>query len=277
MKFKLYKEKPNDIKFGKLYVTSLDVPFDDTKRTIRVYVPKGYDENDKSKRYKVLYMSDGQNIVDKYTSAYGAWDLDVVVNNLTLEGYEPPIIVGIDSPKSDIKRTNELCSPVPTNKKGINISSPIGNQFVDFVFDVVKPLVDSTFNTLSDKENTGIGGSSMGGLMAFYAYAYKKDKVGFSLCFSPAFFLYKKDIFLEGLRKWKPSKKDYGKIFFFVGGKEFESLFVNRTLDMYSYLKKCGFKDDQVAIIYDSLKGHHESSWHIYSYDALRFWLNKTK
>ena len=137
MKFKLYKQKPNDIKFGKLYVTSLDVPFDDTKRTIRVYVPKGYDENDKSKRYKVLYMSDGQNIVDKYTSAYGAWDLDVVVNDLTKEGYEPPIIVGIDSPKSDIKRTNELCSPVPTNKKGINISSPIGNQFVDFVFDVV--------------------------------------------------------------------------------------------------------------------------------------------
>lgn len=277
MSFTLYNKKPCDMKYGKLYITNLEVPFDDKKRTIRVWLPEGYNPKNKAKKYKVLYMCDGQNIVDKHTSAYGAWDLDVVMHDLMNEGYEPLIIVGIDSPKDDYKRGNELCTPIPTNRHKKGIPTPIGNQFADFIFDVVKPLVDENFNTLSDKENTGIGGSSMGGLMAFYAYAYKKEYVGFSLCFSPAFFLYSKQKFLEGLRVWKPTPSDFGKIFFFVGGKDFEGLFVARTLDMLRFLKNKGFKDDQVAIIYDSLKGHHESAWHFYSYNALRFWLNKTK
>lgn len=272
--FELYTKKPNTISYGKLYTCDIDVPYDHKKRTIRVWTPEGYNPDDKLTKYKVLYMCDGQNIVDKYTTAYGEWNLDETCHNLIKEGYEPFIIVGIDSPNDPIQRQNELCTPIAVRKlkKPIN---PIGNVFADHLFCVVKPLIDKNFNTHTDKENTGIGGSSMGGLMSFYCYAYKRDFVGFSLCFSPAFFLYQKDRFVKGMKEWDPDPKDYGKIFFFVGGKDFESLFVARTLDMFNYLKKCDFKDDQVSLIYDSSQTHHESSWEIYSYNALRFWLKK--
>ena len=275
--FKLYEKQPNTIQYGKLYTLDLEVPYDNKPRTIRVWTPEGYNPDDKFTRYKVLYMCDGQNLVDRYTSAYGEWDMDVVCNNLTNEGYEPFIVVGIDSPSDGVKRENELCTPITTRKVKGGPNNPIGNIFADHLFGVVKPLIDANFNTLPDKENTGIGGSSMGGLMAFYCYAYKKNYVGFSLCFSPAFFLYQKDRFLRGMKEWNPNPKDYGKIFFFVGGKGFEKLFVARTLDMFNYLKKIEFGDEQVSLIYDSSQIHHESSWHIYSYNALRFWLKKLK
>lgn len=277
MPFTLYTKKPNSIKYGKLFTTKIDVPYDDKKRTIRVWTPEGYDPEDKSKRYKVLYMCDGQNMVDKYTSAFGEWNLDSVIHHLMKEGYEPLILVGIDSPRDGIKRENELCTPIPTKKYKGAPDNPIGNIFADHIFDAIKPLIDQHFNTLPDKENTGIGGSSMGGLMSFYCYAYKKDYVGFSLCFSPAFFLYHKEKFFDGLSKWKPNAKEYGKIFFFVGGRDFESLFVNRTVDMYRFMKNNGFKQDQISFIFDSSKTHSEPSWEKYSYDALRFWLKKTK
>lgn len=275
--FELYTKQPNSIKYGKLYTKDIEVPFDDKPRTIRVWTPESYNKDDKLMRYKVLYMCDGQNLVDSFTSAYGEWKMDEVVHNLTIEGYEPIIIVGIDSPKDGLKRENELCTPIVTRKIKGGPNNPIGNVFADYLFNVIKPLIDENFNTLSDRENTGIGGSSMGGLMAFYCYAYKRNYVGFSLCFSPAFFLYQKDKFIKGMKAWNPDPKDYGKIFFFVGGKDFERLFVNRTLDMYNYMKKIGFNDEQNNIIYDSQQIHHERSWHIYSYNALRFWLKKIR
>lgn len=277
MPFTVYDKKPNSIKFGTLYTAKIDVPYDDKKRTIRVWTPEGYNPKDKETRYKVIYMCDGQNLVDKYTSAFGEWDLDSVCHNLVKDGYEPFIIVGIDSPRNGKQRENELCTPIKTKKYKDGPDNPIGNLFADHLFDVVKPLIDANFNTLPDKENTGIGGSSMGGLMAFYCYAYKRDFVGFSLCFSPAFFLYHKEKFFSGLEKWKPNPKEYGKIFFFVGGKDFESLFVLRTTDMYRYLKNRGFKEDQIAFIFDSTKNHHESAWNQYAPNAFKFWLKKTK
>ncbi len=275
--FEEYTKTPNSISYGKLYITSIEVPYHKEKRTIRVWTPEGYNPDDKITRYKVIYMCDGQNLVDKYTSAFGEWNMDVICHNLMKEGYEPFIVVGIDSPKSDAERMNELCTPIPTRKFKGSPDNPIGNLFADHLFSVVKPLVDKYFNTLPERENTGIGGSSMGGLMAFYCYAYKREYVGFSLCFSPAFFLYHKDKFIKGMKTWSPEHEDYGKIFFFVGGRDFEKLFVNRTLDMYFFLKRRGFEDEQVALIYDSNQYHHESSWGIYAPNALRFWLKKLR
>ena len=73
--FKLYTKKPNDITWGNLYTMEVVLPvLEQKKRTVRVFLPEGYSTN---KKYPVLYMADGQNIVDKYTTASGAWDIDV--------------------------------------------------------------------------------------------------------------------------------------------------------------------------------------------------------
>lgn len=273
--FKLYTKKPNAIKYGKLYTTELPVNFDDKPRTVRVWVPENYNSEKKDEIYKVIYMADGQNIVDKYTTAFGEWNFDEVVHALIKKGYEGLVVVGIDSPRDDNKRSNELCSPIRTRYHKEGDPDPIGNQFVDFVFDVVKPLVEANFNVSSKKEDVGVGGSSMGGLYAFYAYCYRHKDIGYSLSFSPAFFLYKRPDFIKGLHAFKPDPKEYGKLFFMVGGLNFEGLFYKDTFITYDYLRRRGFKEGQLGIIFDSNKDHSEKSWNSYLDKALEFWLVK--
>ena len=46
-------------------------------RTIRVWLPPGYDETAAEPRFPVLYLQDGQNCFDRATSAYGSeWQVD---------------------------------------------------------------------------------------------------------------------------------------------------------------------------------------------------------
>ena len=56
----------------------------------------------------VIYFSDGQNLVDRYLSAFGEWEFDKTVNRLMKEGYQGVIAVGIDCPKEPLERTKEF-------------------------------------------------------------------------------------------------------------------------------------------------------------------------
>ena len=44
--FKLYNKEPNAIVFGKLYVADLPVPYDTKPRTIRVFIPNNFNNNE---------------------------------------------------------------------------------------------------------------------------------------------------------------------------------------------------------------------------------------
>ena len=259
------------MKYGSYYKLEVSLPFA-SKRFIRVWLPEDYDFDNPKKRFPVIYFSDGQNLVNKYLTAYGDWQLDIVAHKLLVEYGRSFIAVGIDSPNDDEMRSNELNPPfVPDKDHGIK--NPIGDQYVDYIVNDVKPLVDKAFYTLADQKNTAIGGSSMGGIMAFYAGVYQTNVFGFALCFSPAFHHYLRRTFRNILEQMKAKDAKETKFFFYVGGSGFEALFVNSTYDVYKYLKKNGFKENQVAIIHDSRLPHHESAWHKYAYDALAFWL----
>ena len=129
------------------------------------------------------------------------------------------------------------------------------------------------FYTLPEQECTGIGGSSMGGIMAFFAYIYRPDIFGFSLSFSPAFFFYKKTDWLKILDQYDISTDKNGKLFLYCGGKEFESIFLKPTYNTYEYLRKRGFSNQQLALIVDTNEIHHEAAWAKYLPDGLMFWL----
>ena len=107
--FKLYTKQPNDICYGHIYTTEVKLPLPYyPKRTVRVFLPEDFDEN---KKYPLLVMSDGQNIVDKYTSAYGAWEIDKRQHELLAQGYKSFIVVGIDCPKGPVERAYEYSFP----------------------------------------------------------------------------------------------------------------------------------------------------------------------
>ena len=140
---------------------------------------------------------------------------------------------------------------------------------------ILKPIIDKYFYTLSDKDNTGIGGSSMGGIMSFYAYMYRPDIFGYSLSFSPAFFFYKKNDWIKIMDKYDINIEKNGKLFLYCGGKDFESIFLKPTINTYEYLKNKKFDNNQLALVVATNEIHHEGAWAKYLPEALRFWLKK--
>ena len=128
--------------------------------------------------------------------------------------------------------------------------------------------IDKVFFTLNDKENTGIGGSSMGGLESFYIGVKYKDIFGFSLCFSPAFLLYKKEKLEQEIKKIDPI--NLGKFYFYVGGTDFESEFVDNMNVVYKELVKLLPKEN-INYVFEHKGIHHESYWQKYFLDALLF------
>lgn len=277
--FKLYRKKPNAISFGRLYTAKMVVPFDNKKRTIRVWVPDCYDENDTATRYPTLYMCDGQNMVDEYTTAYGEWNLDEVAERLIFKGARPFLLVGVDCPCGEMERASEMAVPgiFRSSMKDLANYDLKGEVYVDFFFNTLKPRIDRMFHTDPRKEYTGFGGSSMGGLMSFYGFVRHREKIGFCLCFSPGFCIYRKPEFQAAIKAWNPDPKEYGMIYLYSGGKGFERIFPRPTEFVYKHLLSKGFSRDQTAFVYDSNAIHHESAWNQYAYGALKFWLDSLK
>ncbi len=130
-------------------------------RTIRVYLPRGYDQNT-TKRYPVLYMHDGANLF-LGMGAFGSWHADTNASNLIRFGkMRETIIVGVDQTN---ERLREYTPPTCTPPGG---GSSLGSQYTSFLITQVKPQIDSTYRTLTDADSTGVLGSSMGGLISAY-------------------------------------------------------------------------------------------------------------
>ena len=276
--FTLSENKPTTMKYGSYYHASFVLPFSkENKRMVRVWLPEDYEFDNPDKRYPVIYFSDGQNLVDRYLSAYGEWELDKTVHNLMKEGLSGVIAVGIDCPKDPLERTKELCPPYPPRDRIYKMQGgkfkPYANKYVDYVANELKPIIDKLFFTITEREYTGIGGSSMGGIMAYFAYMFRPDVFGFSLSFSPAFFFYKKTDWNNIMDRYEPNPEKNGKVFLYVGGKDFESIFLKPTCNAYEYLLKHGFTNGQVSLLVDSGQIHNECAWAKYLPDALRFWL----
>ena len=263
--YTLYTKTPNTIDHrARVYFKTFyfDTKNDFKNRLVRVYIPSTYDFNDPNKRFKVIYMLDGKNLFDDYTSFVGEWGVDESIENMIQnninDGY---IVVGIDAPNTDIDRSLEM-SPAGIKRTHKNELKGEGYAHLlgEFIFKVVKPDIDKTFYTI--KDYTGVGGSSMGGLMAFYlAMEYQKE-IKFSLAFSPAFFLFKWDNFKAYLQR--KVSQNLPKIYFYVGGVGFERIFVEATLRTYNYLIDYGFDSNHIKLLYDSDKEHNEPAWREY-------------
>lgn len=271
--FTLWNKEPNTIcKGARIYTRTL---FFNTKnrykkRLIRVYIPSTYDFNNPNKRFPVLYMLDGKNLFDDYTSFVGEWGVDEsieeAIKNKKTEGI---IVVGVDAPKNGTARALEMLIEgiEPKDPKAVGYASVLG----DFIFKELKPIIDDTFFTLKDKKHTAVGGSSMGGLMAFYLAIKYQEYAQYSLAFSPAFFLFKKESFKKYLLDNVSKDKDIGKIYFYVGGIGFEKQFIKTTLYTYQYMERIGFNNQEIKFIYDENQEHNEKAWRIYFPDALEF------
>ena len=150
-------------------------------RRVWLYLPPGYATSGRT--YPVLYMQDGQNVFDASTSFAGEWGVDEALDSLFAAGDSGIIVVAIDN--GGTHRSDEYNPWVST----IGLGGGEGAQYVDFLVQTLKPYIDAHYRTRTDRLSTGIGGSSLGGLIAFYAALRYPDVFGRVLAFSPALFL----------------------------------------------------------------------------------------
>ena len=149
------------------------------KRRIAVLLPHDYYENDKS--YPVLYLHDGQNLFDEY-APYGNWGVDKTLQKLAKQGFGDVIIVAIDH--GGVLRIQEYL-PYSTPR----YTEAEGHLYLKFMLDDLKPMVDDRFRVLPDRESTGIGGSSLGGLISLYAGFEYPEIFGKQMIFSPSLWI----------------------------------------------------------------------------------------
>ncbi len=276
--FKKYETEPNTLdKSGSVFtkVIHFETRNSFKDRLIRVYLPSTYDFNNPNKRFPVIYMMDGKNLFDDYTSFVGEWGIDETIEEYIKQGIcDGFIVVGVDAPNENKARTLEMSfDDVPT-KKRFSFGEGYANIFGDYIFKTVKPDIDRTFHTLSGKQDTYFGGSSMGGLMSFYVATHYERYIDAALCFSPAFFLLNENKFKSFLKA--TISKELPRLFFYVGNVGFEKVFVKTTKMTHEYLKQ-NYPCYDGILYFDEYKEHNETAWKEYFIKALDYILSKRK
>jgi len=189
------------------YSPAMPMPGLGRERRVQVYLPPGYATS--TKKYPVLYMHDGQNLFDDRTSFIGEWGVDEAMDQLAREEKLEVIVVGIENGGND--RMTEL-KPWAHPQYGPGEA----DQYLAFVVDVVKPWVDAHYRTRSDRANTGIMGSSLGGLTSWYA-AFKYPQVFSRIgVFSPSYWIAPQAYELERTQQLPKGTRMYQSI----GGRE---------------------------------------------------------
>lgn len=243
------------------------------RRDILVYLPPSY--ADSTQRYPVIYMHDGQNLFDQATSFAGEWEVDETMAALSVEGLEA-IVVGI--PNMGSERLNEY-SPFRDTWRG----GGKGRQYVSFIASTLKPLIDSDFRTLPDRNHTGIIGSSMGGLISLFAFFRYPQIFGYCGALSPAFWFASDSIFSY----IKTASFTPGKIYIDVGTQESSRLWPGRLSQraiarryvsdaerMYELLIAKGYTAQRdICFIEEEGAHHNEAAWARRLPVALRFLL----
>jgi predicted alpha/beta superfamily hydrolase len=217
--------------------------FLDNKRDIVVWFPHGYDSSrNKDKRYPVLYMHDGQNILDPKTSYAGKdWRVDETLTRLIKQKrIKEIIVVGIyNSPD----RLDEYSW------------SEKGKSYLKFIIKELKPFIDKNYRTLENKENTVIMGSSMGGLISFYAAWHYPDIFSMAGCMSSSFY-YNNDSSVKLVKDYKGTNK---KVKFYIDHGEDGAI---RGQQMFVELSRKGYligKD--IDYYYAPGAEHNETEW----------------
>lgn len=232
-------------------------------RELSVYLPPSYGGSDR--HYPVIYMQDGQNLFDPTTSFAGSWRVDLAMNWAAARGIEG-IVVGV--PNADVERLAEY-SPFDDLEGGPGR----GGDYVSFLVETIKPLVDSRFRTLPGRETTGVAGSSMGGLISLFAGFARPDVFGIVGALSPSLWYGERAIF--GLLDAAPFQS--GRLYLDAGRQEGAETLENvrRLRDLL--LAKGYVLGVHLRYVEDRAGRHEEAAWSRRFRAALPFLLSSSE
>jgi len=220
-------------------------------RDVIVWLPPDYD--DSVDGYPVLYIQDGQNIIDPRTSAFGIdWRIDETCTRLIEQKAIPPlIVVGIYN----------------TTDRGKEYGpGPKGSAYMKFVVEVLKPFIDKTYRTNPSRIQTFVGGSSSGGTISFILAWQYPEVFSKAMCMSPAFKYKSEDgtYDIDYVQTVRESGKPTEPLFFYIdnGGDAIDSKLQPGIDEMLSALQEKGFQPNRDYVyLHDKNGKHFEADW----------------
>ena len=215
-------------------------------RRVRLYLPGDYD--DTSHNYPVLYMHDGQNLFSASESFAGEWEVDEALTYFEEQGYSGAIVVAVDNGPY---RISEYTPWANTQHGGGE-----GEQYMKFIVNTLKPYVDQNYRTLVDRENTGIMGSSLGGLISHYGAMKYQSVFSKAGVFSPSFW-FTDDIYDF---TYEQGHQEAMRFYFLAGGQESSSLEQDVT-SMMDTMTAAGFDESEIMYKYVANGQHSEWFW----------------
>ena len=252
-----------------------------TARNVDIWLPEGYSS---TKKYPVLYMHDGQMLYDtSVTWNHQAWKIDDVISRLVSENkINEVIVVGVwnggltrhpdyfpQKPYESLTQTEKdtVTAHLQRTGKIKEILKPVSDRYLKFLVTELKPFIDKTYSTYTDRGHTFIAGSSMGGLISMYAICEYPKVFGGAACLSthwPGIWTLKNnpvpDAFLKYLKTNLPQPKNH-KIYFDCGDQTLDSLYpgIQKKVDVIMKLK--GYTGKNWMTKYFPGENHSEKSW----------------
>lgn len=225
----------------------------DREMDILVYLPNSYQSN-KDKTYPVLYMLDGQNVFDSASAYSDEWQVDEIMSQLEQQGKVEAIVVAVPN---SADRWQEYNPWDFVNWSG-EAKTGKGQLTIDFIKNSLKPYLDNKYRT--NKQNTGLAGSSLGGLMALYAAMEHSDTFNFVAAFSPSLSIENTEgnnVLFEAL---KDKKMADSKVYFDMGKPEYGDYSKAEQLN-HSLLKAFGEQSEHIKFVKDDIGRHCELDW----------------
>lgn len=217
-------------------------------RRVAALLPHDYYETDK--HYPVLYLQDGQNLFDEH-APYGSWGVDKQLAAMAEDGHGDVIVIAIDHAESE--RASEF---TPTSRTVLGEGD--GRAYVNFLARTLKPYVDHHFRTRPQPRYTGIGGSSLGGLISLYAGVLFPDVYERLMVFSPSLWV-TPDFPFDPLSMRGSFQ---GRIYLYGGEAESRSMVPDMERFRNQLLRRGGEEGElDIHLQIDPLGQHNEARW----------------
>lgn len=260
---------------GRIEMKSIEVPYLNEERKLRIYLPNNYDLDNKF--YPVLYMHDGMNLYFDEDAFYGySWKVKDTMEQLESEGFTDGIIVvGIDvNPKRRLDDYSPWKNSFEYKDLKKNTKGGDGDKYGEFIVNTLKPYIDKEYRTLSGREHTSVAGSSMGGFISTYlGFKYPDifSKIGI---FSVSSWFAESDMlsFIDN------SPISQSQMFYIQLGTqesnddlEISQIYINCSIRLYQHLIKKGIPLDNIELTIGVGDIHNAKSWSKYFPEFIKF------
>lgn len=264
-------------------------------RKVDIWLPKDYSE---SKKYAVLYMHDGQMLFDSnITWNNEEWKVDEVSAKLMTDSITKDFIVVAPFNINELRHSEYFPQKPFESLSGsvqdslfeearlnnFKLDSVTSNNYLGFLVHELKPYVDANYSVLTDRENTVVAGSSMGGLISMYAVCEYPEVFGAAACLSthwpggnPNDNNVLADTFFEYMENNVPSPKTH-RFYFDYGTETMDKFYPKYAPTVDKIFKDKGYGPSNFRNLKFEGAEHTEVSWQKRLHIPLTFLLKKTE